>query len=169
MNFEHLYKKVTYKNINRLKIYFLKIYKNNQIKKQKLKLGSISFEITEVFLSKIKIYEKLEMRFTKQDTSFEDSLKLENRLKNLEWKSDIYNIIALIIISIFLLNFLYLQFNFWYEENFSFLFIDDKNQKELFNFTFANLFNNKTEHFKNMFFLNNLLSQTLIDVFEFYN
>ena len=169
MNFEHLCKKITPQNFPRVKTFFLNLYKNEKIKKQKLKLGSISFEIIEVFSNKIKIYDKLEMKFTRQDTSFHDSLKLENRLKNLEWKTDMYNILALIIIILITLNFIYLQLLLWYDENISYLFLTDNSEKELFNFTFKNLFNYRSQSFRNLIFLNNLLTQTLIDVFEFYN
>jgi hypothetical protein len=84
LNFEHLYKNLNHKTFSKFKIYTDYVKKNNQIKKQKLKLGAISFEIIETFVNKIKIYENLEIKFIRQDTSFNDSLKFKNRLKNLE-------------------------------------------------------------------------------------
>jgi hypothetical protein len=90
-------------------------------------------------------------------------------LKNLEWKSNFSNVLSLIIIIFFLFNFVYVQIFLWYETTFSFLQIDDENIKELINFTFNSLFSYKSAYFKNLFFLNNLLTQTLIDVFSYYS
>jgi hypothetical protein len=57
------------------------------VKRQKLKLGKIVFEIKEYKLDEMPAYkEEVEIRYIRQDTLDQDELKLENRLKALNWK-----------------------------------------------------------------------------------
>jgi len=64
-------------------------------KKQKLKLGAIVFEIKEVKFDNTVLWEDIEIRFIRQDTTEDDYRKLENILKRLGWQWDAKNIIAL--------------------------------------------------------------------------
>jgi len=85
LNFEHLYKKLSKKYPSNKKKLIL-LFEHFRIKNlllQKLKLGLISFELKEFFFAGFKIYEVIEMRYSRQDNTFTDSLKLENRLKSL--------------------------------------------------------------------------------------
>jgi hypothetical protein len=70
MKFEHFQKNAYLRNLI-------------QIKKQKLKLGLVSFETTPVFFNGFKIYEYSEMRYSKQDMTKEDETKLSTRLEKL--------------------------------------------------------------------------------------
>lgn len=54
------------------------------IKKNKLKLGKIVFEIKELIYAEIPITESLEIRYSRQDNTESDELKLENRLNALK-------------------------------------------------------------------------------------
>lgn len=56
----------------------IKIY---QLKKQKLKLGAVVFEIKETSLCGIVLYEDVDIRYIRQDNTETDQLKIENRLK----------------------------------------------------------------------------------------
>jgi hypothetical protein len=88
LNFEHLLKKL-FLNFKKTRSicyliqikYFLNLRK---ILKQKLKLGIVTFDITYASLLGINIFEKIEMRYLRQDTSFDDSNKIENRLNKLK-------------------------------------------------------------------------------------
>jgi hypothetical protein len=68
----------------------LQIIKNQyeilEKKKQKLKLGKIVFEIKELIYAEIPLMETLEIRYSRQDNTEADSMKLENRLEALKWK-----------------------------------------------------------------------------------
>lgn len=106
MNFEHLCKIVAYnmdklKNKKKTKLYLKYQYEILQIKKNKLKLGSVAFDIINITYADLVLSQTLEMRYTKQDTSHEDELKFENRLNALKWKWDFSNILALLIILFF--------------------------------------------------------------------
>jgi hypothetical protein len=79
MKFEH------FNNLNSRKIKYLKYLINlAKIKKQKLKLGLVSFEIVQITFNNIKIFEYLEMRYSKQDNTKNDENKLSNRLSKMQ-------------------------------------------------------------------------------------
>lgn len=86
MNLELLFKTIK-ENYHRLRDeektldflkYQIKVY---QLKKQKLKLGAIVFEIKEITLCDIVLYEEVDIRYIRQDNTDTDNLKIENRLK----------------------------------------------------------------------------------------
>jgi hypothetical protein len=119
MNFEHLCKLVTenWARIpNKKKAIKLVKYHAELLawKKQKLKLGAIVFEIKEVMFHQTVLWEEVEIRYIKQDTTQEDERKVENILKRLAWRWDTKNILALIVvivgILIYLWNFLWTQY-----------------------------------------------------------
>lgn len=86
MSFEQLYKLVI-KNSDRIKdkkqtITTLRcFYDMSILKREKLKLGKILFEIKEHMDGEVVLYETLEMVFCRQDNTDENELKIENRLK----------------------------------------------------------------------------------------
>jgi len=53
-------------------------------KQSKLKLGKIVFEVKELIFAEIPLTETLEIRYTRQDNTESDNLKLENRLDALK-------------------------------------------------------------------------------------
>lgn len=89
MNFEHLIKKLSLeknklkraKAVKRFIIYFFQCLK---IKKNKLKLGDVAFDVIQTFFAGFQINEQLSMRYIRQDTIDEDALKVENRLEALK-------------------------------------------------------------------------------------
>ena len=86
MSFEQLYKLVV-KNFDRIKdkkqttTTLRCFYEMSLLKREKLKLGKILFEIKEHMDGEIVLYESLEMVFCRQDNTDENELKIENRLK----------------------------------------------------------------------------------------
>lgn len=109
MNFEQLVKIITNNaekistNIvlkQRLKTYIKNYFFLLNLKLKKLKLGLVSFEIKQYFFGNIFLYDIIEMRHSRQDTTEQDELKLENRLNAIKWKWDFQNVGALLIILI---------------------------------------------------------------------
>lgn len=111
MNFEHLakillsYQDELKKNSvlkKRARIYIKNYFFLLNLKLKKLKLGFVTFELKQFFFGNIFLYDVVEMRFSRQDTTHDDELKLENRLNAIKWKWDFQNVGALLIILIFL-------------------------------------------------------------------
>lgn len=67
-------------------------------KLRKLKLGAVSFVVKEVEYSGIPVYRRVEMRFTRQDTSREEELSPEHRLKALGWQWNFSNVAAFFLV-----------------------------------------------------------------------
>jgi hypothetical protein len=92
MNFEQFFtflRKKNFKNFNPKKLPLLKLliknyYFNLETKLRKLKLGSVTFDIKYFFFSNILLLETVEMRYTRQDLTEENELKIENRLEALK-------------------------------------------------------------------------------------
>lgn len=89
MNFEHLLNILNENPFLLKNNPFLKKKINNFIKNylfflnlrlKKLKLGLVHFEIKQFFFANIFLYDIIEMRYVRQDTTEEDELKLEKRL-----------------------------------------------------------------------------------------
>ena len=165
MNLEWLKKitsKVDLNNSRNLKIFsFLKIKFTN---KEKLKLGSIIFEIKEITFAGFKIFENFEMRYINQDTTREDSLRIDNKLNSLKWKSDFNNIFALLIIFVIFFTYFYSYIHFWFDE--TFYFLKENNDNILKDFLKESFSNNLLSSSKlNRF--NRFLNSTLIDSFNF--
>lgn len=110
MNFEQLSKLIlaNFEKISqdphlrkRTKIYIKNYFFLLNLKLKKLKLGLVSFELKQFFFGNIFLYDVLEMRYSRQDTTEQDELKLENRLNAIKWKWDFQNVGALLLILIF--------------------------------------------------------------------
>jgi hypothetical protein len=132
MNLEHFcklillnYDKLTNK---KLTLSFLSYhFKLLAWKKNKLKLGAITFEIKEIKAYEFVLWEEIDIRYIRQDNTEADELKLENILKGYAWKWDFYNIFALILIGSLMLIFLYSSLYCWYCDNLpSLAFRDEK-------------------------------------------
>lgn len=123
MNLEHLCRSVL-ENLHRLKnkkkVFTYVKYQFELLawKRQKLKLGAIVFEFKDIVYGGIVLAQTIEMRYIRQDTSQEDDLKIENRLKAIGWKWDFKNIGAFIIVFTVGLMFLYANLYVWYCESF---------------------------------------------------
>ena len=64
-------------------------------KRNKLKLGAIVFVIKEYKFDEVVMWEDIEIKFIRQDTTEEDDRKLEVLLKRLNWEWNMKNYIAL--------------------------------------------------------------------------
>ena len=140
MNFEHLYKKLLLKYPSKKKkiIYLIEYFRIKSLLIQKLKLGLIVFEVKEFFFAGFKIYEFLEMKYARQDNTFSDSIKLENRLKSLSWKWNFSNILSLFLILFFFFIFIYIQTDYWLTENLYFIFKKDPRYDYLMEYSLKN-------------------------------
>lgn len=133
-------------------------------KLQKLKLGAIAFDIKEIAMAEIVIWQDVEIRYIRQDTTRDDELKIENRLKALNWQWDFKNVAAFLIVFTFLSLFLYSCFLVWYREKFpSFAFRNEKIDG-LLKFTFDMVFTMfGISFFKNSLIYNTWISETLLE------
>jgi hypothetical protein len=91
MNLEHLCKTILLnqsrlKNKKIVKKVITYHYELLKIKKNKLKLGAVTFDLIQTMFEGFLIKQTIEMRYIRQDTSAADELKIENRLKALYWK-----------------------------------------------------------------------------------
>ena len=145
MNFEHLFS-FFIKNHNKIKdkkkaLLFIKSeYKILRLKKEKLKLGKVALEVKEYFMGDIVVFETLEMVFTRQDNTIENELKLENRLKALDWKWDFDNILAFILVITCLFIYIYHDTMVWLDENYPSLINRDERHDALLRFNFYSLY-----------------------------
>jgi hypothetical protein len=132
-------------------------------KKQKLKLGAIVFEIKEFTVAGITLFEEADIRYIRQDTSEDDAMKFENRLKALAWQWDFKNIGALIIVSSLGFLIIYAHLYVWYCENLPSLAFRDPNADEMIYFAFeSTLVFRNTEFFKSLILLNYWLVNTIV-------
>lgn len=106
------------------------------IKKNKLKLGKIVFEIKELIYAEIPITETLEIRYSRQDNTESDELKLENRLNALKWKWDFYNVGAFFIVTLVAFNILSYLLNAWLVINMPSFVVREEKFDSLIKFTF---------------------------------
>jgi len=77
-----------------LRTEYTKLWRKNA----KLKLGRVRFEMREVRVDSIVISKSFEMVFTEQPTTWAARQSFEASLKGYEWRWDLYNITALILI-----------------------------------------------------------------------
>jgi len=148
---------------------YIKQLQIKHLNKQKQNLGSLTFDIKELKVAGFKIYEILDIRFTRQDNTQQDSIKIDKRLEALNWKWNLLNILSFLIIFFFVLFFFYNQFYFWYEENFSFINCSSNKYDILLKYSFDLLFKNNSNYFKNFFIMNSWLNNTLLDLCNQYN
>ena len=67
-------------------------------KRNKLKLGAIAFVVKEYKFDEVVMWEDIEIKFIRQDTTEEDDRKLEVLLKRLNWEWNMKNYIALAVV-----------------------------------------------------------------------
>jgi hypothetical protein len=115
-------------------------------------------------MAEIVIWQDVEIRYIRQDTTHDDELKIENRLKALDWQWDFKNVTAFLIVSTFISLFLYSYFLVWYREKFpSFAFRSEKIDG-LLKFTFDIIFTmSGVSFFKNSLIYNTWISETLLE------
>ncbi len=85
MKFDQLLKKNLHKIQNKQLIKkIINIFNLKIINREKLKLGAITFDIKEVKIGNFKLTEIIDIRFIRQDNTFEDSIKIDVRLNALK-------------------------------------------------------------------------------------
>lgn len=174
MNLEQIFKLINtkshlLKNKAEAKIFLKNQLKILKLKKNKLKLGFVTFEIKEYVYAEIPLYETLDIRYTRQDNTEADELKLENRLKALDWKWDFSNIGAFIIITWCFFYFGSLQVKLFLVNTFPTIFLRETRYDYLVEFGLNHSFSSYSFFKKNYYFKHLLLFFTnlLID-YSFY-
>ncbi len=171
MKFDQLLKKNLHKIQNKQLIKkIINIFNLKIINREKLKLGAITFDIKEVKIGNFKLTEIIDIRFIRQDNTFEDSIKIDVRLNALKWKFDFNNLFALFFLILTLVLIIYLNFYNWYVENLYFLLNNDKDISCLKE-SFALVQNSNLSLNSAFKALNLSLNSLLIDFFDnyFYN
>lgn len=145
MNFEHLCRIFVenYQRIaNKTKAWNLIRFEYDvlRIKKERLKLGKVALEIKEYVMGEIVVFETLEMVFTRQDNTVENQLKIENRLKELDWKWNFDNIAAFILVITCLFIYTYGEIYDWFRDTYPALMCRDEKYDELLKFNFYCLY-----------------------------
>ena len=175
MNLEHLIKTIR-ENYNRLRneafaLRFVKYHlKLLQWKKNKLKLGAITFEIKETYFHGILLTEEIDIRYIRQDNTETDKLKIENRLKAIAWKWDLKNIISLLIVIFGIICELYTYVNYWYRKNLPTLAYRSEHFDYILKYGFETSFSlNETTFFTKFNSLNFWLIDLLTDFCIYFN
>lgn len=174
MNFEQLLKFFikNYSSIKKKKLFFNILknsYLNLKLKKQKLKLGLIVFEVKEHKIpgTSFLLFETIDIRFIRQDNTEEDEQKFENRLNKLNIKRK--KILFFFFIFMFFI-FIYLLINhFIYIIETEYISLNLK--KEILSVIIRSLFDLDTLKSSNHFFssLNNFLIDSVINLSITYN
>lgn len=170
MNLERLCRgfRLNYHRIQNLKLAVTYIKYQFELvawKKSKLKLGAIVFEIKELIMVECVLHEEVEIRFINQDNTRTDELKLENRLKALDWKWDFPHISAFLLL--FLGFFVCVKWYFmnWCIDTIPAFVLTDKNIGCLIYFAFLIAFTSiKIPSLRSFMYLNQLLADMLTDV-----
>lgn len=173
MNFERLVKFYVnnydlIKNKKLARSYILYHYELLKWKRNKLKLGSIVFEIKETFFHGVKLDECVDIRYTRQDNTVTDNLKIENRLKAIGWKWNYKNYIALAVVIIGFLFQIYVFFYNWYIKNLPTLAFRDEHYDYLIRYSFENTFNGLNLSFLNKTAVINYQLVDLLTEFSIY-
>jgi hypothetical protein len=170
MNIEHLCRSVLanwhrVKNVKKTLMYVRYQFELLAWKRQKLKLGAIVFEIKKIIIANITIHEDTEIRFIRQDTSQEDDLKIENRLKAIGWKWDVKNVLSLLVVIVLGGIFIYANIYVLYCEKLPTIAFRDPRADELVYYGLESSFVfSYTESFRSLLFLNFWLINTLTDL-----
>lgn len=178
MNFEHLLNILNENPFLLKNNPFLKKKINNFIKNylfflnlrlKKLKLGLVHFEIKQFFFANIFLYDIIEMRYVRQDTTEEDELKLEKRLDAIKWKWDFQNIAAFLIILIFTW-FIFKNYLDIVIKELFYSFYDTERFDAISRYTFKNLFDLKMiESFSYFKIINKIFMESLLTFSMHFN
>lgn len=95
-------------------LFFQNEYDILRIKKEKLKLGKVIFEIKDHYFDEFLIYEELEMIHCRQDNTEANERKFETRLETYKWKWDFNNVGAAIIMATIIYHLLEAYFKILY-------------------------------------------------------
>jgi hypothetical protein len=161
MNLEHLCKIVNDNWLQLNKKHAIKVVKQQfellAWKKNKLKLGAIAFEIKEHKLAELVLWEDVEIKYIRQDTTIDDEQKLENILKRLGWQWDAKNIIALNVVIIGFFSYFIANVRLLYYKHFPTLVIREGHFDYLikysFESTFSPFFNSDSNFIKTNFWI----------------
>lgn len=142
--------------------------KIEKLKKEKLKLGIVTFEIKEVMFANYVIFDTIEMIFSRQDNTETNSLKVENQLAALNWKWDFDNIFALITISTILIFYFYNILYDYFELNILSDLKDFKFNQESLLIAAKTLLSTYFSFLRNVYFMNKNFNDNLLDLFGFF-
>jgi len=84
--------------------------KINRIKKEKLKLGTVIFEIKEITFANYVVGDSIEMVYSRLDNTETNALKIENKIAELGWKWNFDNLFSFFLIISFLIFYFYTNF-----------------------------------------------------------
>jgi len=139
-----------------------------KIKKEKLKLGLVSFEIKEITFANYVIFDTIEMIFSRQDNTEANLLKVENQLAALDWKWNFDNIFALIIV-------VFILFFYFYNLLYDYFELNILSNLKDFDFDHESLITSaKTllsiyfSFLRNIYFMNKNFNDNLLDLFNFF-
>lgn len=136
--------------------------------RQKLKTGKIIFEIHEINVGEFTLHETVDIRYIRQDNTKTDELRIDNRLAALDWKWDIYNVLAFLIVISGMSFFFYIQYLNWYNENLYFL-KDGNYQINLSReYVYENMFKKSYSFSKKFRGVNMWLNAVLLEICEKY-
>lgn len=93
-------------------------------------------EIREFYLGEIFVFDTLEMIFSRQDNTEENELKIENRLKALDWKWDFDNVVAFLIVITCLCIYTYSEVYDWFRDAYPEIVCRDERYDTLLRFNF---------------------------------
>lgn len=145
-------------------------YELLQWKRNKLKLGAIVFEVKETYFNGVLLHEEIDIRYTRQDNTDTDELKIENRLKAIGWKWDLKNILALLTVIFGLCCEFYTYAHHWYCKNLPTLAYRADHFDYILKFGFENsLSAGNIGFFKKLSALNYWTIDTLTDFCIYFN
>jgi len=146
------------------------IFANNMLKIlrkniKRLKLGKVLFEFKQIIYADITIHEEVEIRYVRQDTTRDDELKIETRLKALDWQWNFSNVMAFLIIALLAGLLLYAFIYVWYCNNLPSLAYRDPRYDELIRFSLNIAFSGpQIGIFKTLSFANFILISNIVDL-----
>lgn len=163
-NFNHI------KNPEKIKSYIITEYEFYKIRKQRLKLGTVTFDFHEVKFNNITITEWFEMKFSKQTSQQSFREKITDILKFISWAWDFKNIASFIIVLLLIIPYLRdILFNF-YEAYFPSLALKPEYCDHLVRFSIETTFTSNilstNTSFKTIIFT---WSDTIVDLCTYFN
>lgn len=136
--------------------------------RQKLKMGKIIFEIHEINVGEFTLHETVDIRYIRQDNTRTDALRIDNRLAALDWKWDIYNVLAFIIVVSGIIFFLYVQYLNWYNQNLYHLKDGNYRANLIRDFAFDTFFKKSYNVSRKFMAVNSRLNMVMLELCEHF-
>lgn len=147
------------KNKTQFKQYIRYFYDLREIKKAKLKLGSVTFEMRPVLFNGIVIKHSFEMVFSRQPLSSQSSKRIEKILNFFKWSWDFKNVTTLFLFIGVLISYSYRLLVDFYNQYINSSFLDEDHLYIVLNHIFS-LIENRSF---NISFIHTI-SSTLADI-----